>query len=180
MANAWENTKPEDVLKRAAPCDGYLCPLDANSFGVEFLKFEIRDYDSGKPVYMSPTEVPDLPVFDEDLMRTVRYTFSAEFLKFKTVRTALEFKVGDKPLDNFRMVELHFFKGKLVRLYDFEFGFCIPTSTNSWEAIYDVPENSAAEIKDYVDSPFAHKSDSYYFVNDKLIMHNKAEFQYVE
>jgi hypothetical protein len=30
---------------------GYLCPLDANVYGIEFLKFEIRDYDSGKAVY---------------------------------------------------------------------------------------------------------------------------------
>ena len=29
-----------------------------------------------------------------------------------------------------------------------------------------------------INSPFAHKSDSFYFVDDELIMHNKAEYQY--
>ncbi len=48
------------------------------------------------------------------------------------------------------MIERHFFKNKLVRTYDFEFGFCIPNSTNSWEAIYDVPPYSEAVLNDYV------------------------------
>eukprot|EP00798_Chlamydomonas_sp_ICE-L_P017947 gene17947-24350_t len=77
------------------------------------------------------------------------------------------------------MIELHFFKDNLVRLYDFTFGFCIPDSVNSWEAIYDVPQNEPWQIKEYIESPYDHKSDSFYFVDDKLIMHNKAEFRYV-
>ena len=28
---------------------------------------------------------------------------------------------------------------QLIKSYDFNFGFCIPNSQNSWEAIYDVP-----------------------------------------
>lgn len=38
------------------------------------------------------------------------------------------------------MIERHYFRGKLIRNYDFSFGFCIPNSVNSWEAIYDMPE----------------------------------------
>jgi hypothetical protein len=30
-----------------------------------------------------------------------------------------------------------------------------------------------------ISSPFQHKSDSFYFVDNKLIMHNKAEYQYL-
>lgn len=100
----------------------------------------------------------------------------------------------------------------MVRVYDFTFGFCIPNSTNTWEAIYDVPQYTQRQIADYVSyavggrrfvlpspelrhafavmaqlddcclraspvqvaSPFEHKSDSYYFVDGKLIMHNKV------
>lgn len=29
-----------------------------------------------------------------------------------------------------------------------------------------------------IDAPYATKSDSFYFVDDKLIMHNKAEYSY--
>ena len=86
----------------------------------------------------------------EDLVRTVRYKLPKEFLKFKTVRTLLKFCVGPKEVPNFRMIERHYFKGELLRNYDFTFGFCIPNSTNTWEAIYDMPENSQERIDDMV------------------------------
>ena len=41
-------------------------------------------------------------------------------------------------------------QGALVRVYDFPFGFCIPNSTNSWEAIYDVPAYGREQIEEYV------------------------------
>ena len=41
-------------------------------------------------------------------------------------------------------------QNRLVRSYDFTFGFCIPHSTNSWEAIYDVPDYSPQMMMDYV------------------------------
>lgn len=43
--------RPEDVLQFKAPVAGFLCPVEANTFGLEFLNFEIRDYDSGRTVY---------------------------------------------------------------------------------------------------------------------------------
>eukprot|EP00877_Chromochloris_zofingiensis_P005520 jgi/Chrzof1/1496/Cz10g10010.t1 len=122
----------------------------------------------------------DMPPDMEELIRSVKYTFPAQFLTYKTVRTALEFTVGNKPMNNFRMIEMHYFKDKLVRSYDFKFGFCIPNSTNSWESIYDLPVYSKSTVADYVSHPFEHKSDSFYFVDDKLIMHNKAAYEYVE
>lgn len=97
----------------------------------------------------------------------------------------LVFSVGPKPLNNFRMIERHYFKvrlclhsvghpshrpnplltgcshftcsspeplrlhhrpqGRLLRSYDFNFGFVIPNSTNSWEAVYPVPPLSDEE-----------------------------------
>lgn len=119
------------------------------------------------------------PPTPEETVRSVRYTFPSEFLQFKTIRTALEFRVGTNPVESFRMIELHYFKGKLVREYDFTFGFCIPSSTNSWEAIYDIPAMKKEDVEDYRQNPFAHTSDSYYFAGDKLIMHNKASYQYM-
>jgi hypothetical protein len=181
----WEKISPEVVLGFESPSEGYLCPLSANAYGVEFLKFEIKDYDSGKVVYQVSREPDNEPLPDdldpeiENMIRSVKYTFPQSFLSFKTVRTSLEFCVGSQPLNNFRMIERHYFRGKLVQSYDFIFGFCIPNSTNSWEAIYDVPQHSPAEVEDYLAHPFDHKSDSFYFVDNKLIMHNKAEYQYV-
>ena len=86
----------------------------------------------------------------EDLVRTVRYKLPEEFLKFKTVRTLLKFCVGPKEVPNFRMIERHYFKGELLRNYDFTFGFCIPNSTNTWEAVYDMPVNTEERIEEMV------------------------------
>lgn len=78
------------------------------------------------------------------------------------------------------MIERHYLRDRLIRSYDFDFGFCIPNSTNTWEAIYDIPALDEPTQKDMVANPFAAKSDSFYFVNDELVMHNKAQYEYVE
>jgi hypothetical protein len=42
---------PESVLRLTCPTPGYLCPLDANVYGLEFLHFKINDCDSGKAIF---------------------------------------------------------------------------------------------------------------------------------
>ena len=37
------------------------------------------------------------------------------------------------------MIERHYFRDTLIKSYDFTFGFCIPGSTNTWEAVYALP-----------------------------------------
>jgi hypothetical protein len=51
----------------------------------------------------------------------------------------VEFTVGSKPVNKFRMIERHFFRNKLLKTFDFEFGFCIPHSKNTCEHIYKFP-----------------------------------------
>ena len=44
---AWEagEITPEAVLAHKAPTEGFLCPLAANKYGIDFREFEIKDYD---------------------------------------------------------------------------------------------------------------------------------------
>ena len=142
--------------------------------------------------------------------------------------------MGEKPVPNFRMVERHFFQNKLMKSFDFDFGFCIPDSTNTCEHIYQFPTLTEAESKwlwgcgvvcvclwggvgcergrqgrvgaggvrerlggfalcfgryprhayacgavsQMIASPWETKSDSFYFVDGCLVMHNKAEYSY--
>mmetsp|Transcript_25280 Transcript_25280/g.86577 ORF Transcript_25280/g.86577 Transcript_25280/m.86577 type:complete len:185 (-) Transcript_25280:206-760(-) len=177
---------PDQVLAYEKPTEGFLCPLSANTYGIEFVEFEVKDNDSGTVVFKvakdpdaPPMQLPD--DLDEEMerqIRTIRYTFPTEFLRYKIIKTSLVFSVGDKPVPNFRMIERHYHKNKIVRSYDFTFGFCIPGTTNSWEATYTVPELSDEEIKSFVSSPYETASDSFYFVGDELIMHNKAYYAY--
>ena len=72
--------------------------------------------------------------------RFVRYCFTPEFLKLQTVGATVEFTIGSEPVNNFRMIERHFFQEKLLKTFDFDFGFCIPNSRNTCEHIYDFPK----------------------------------------
>ncbi len=57
------------------------------------------------------------------------------------------FKVGDKEVKSFRMIERHFFRDQLIKSFDFDFGFCPPNTTNSIEHIYDMPEFDSKQSK---------------------------------
>ena len=59
----------------------------------------------------------------------------------------VEFTVGAEPVNNFRMIERHYFRDKLLKSFDFEFGFCIPNSKNTCEHIYEFPTLTSAESK---------------------------------
>lgn len=52
----------------------------------------------------------------------------------------MEFTVGDRPVTNFRMIERHYFQDRLLKSFDFDFGFCIPNSRNTCEHIYEFPQ----------------------------------------
>jgi len=77
------------------------------------------------------------------------------------------------------MIERHYFRNKLVKSFDFTFGFCIPSSTNTWDALYPLPPLEDDMIMDMIDSPYETTSDSFYFVGENLVMHNKAKYRYI-
>lgn len=172
---------PSDVLKFTSPCSDFLCPLSANVYGIDFLSFRIRDEDTHHVVFevskdasQPPPVYPDN--FDLDQLRSIAYTFPTDFLRYKTVGAKLVFRVGNQEIRNFRMIERHYSCGRLMKSYDFNFNFCIPNSVNEWEAIYDMPRLSDREIQ--ATASHGSQSDSFYFVENKLIMHNKAVYKY--
>ena len=55
--------------------------------------------------------------------------------------------MGDKPVESFRMIERHYFRDQLLKSFDFDFGFCIPNSTNTCEHIYEFPQLSKESSK---------------------------------
>lgn len=55
---------------------------------------------------------------------------------------SVEFTVGEKPVSKFRMIERHYFRERLLKSFDFEFGFVMPHSKNTMEHIYEFPSLS--------------------------------------
>jgi protein unc-119 len=170
---------PDSVLSNPLPSTAFMCPLSANTYGIKFGKFKIRDFDTNTTFLEIEADQEEFEYeYEDDSMRTIRYEFPIDFLKLKTVGTTVEFKVGSKPLKNFRMIEKHFFKNEIIKSFDFTFGFCIPNSTNTWESIYDMPQFSKDKLEEMKNSPWETSSDSYYFVDNKLCMHHRAFYSY--
>ena len=67
--------------------------------------------------------------------------------------------MGEKPVNNFRMIEKHFFRDHHLKTFDFEFGFCIPSSHNTCEHIYEFPHLSEDLSKFHYLSHYDKKSD---------------------
>lgn len=42
---------PEEVCKFKKPTDGFLCRLSDNTFGIDFLAFTIKDYDTKRKIF---------------------------------------------------------------------------------------------------------------------------------
>uniref|UniRef100_A0A0N5AWM7 GMP_PDE_delta domain-containing protein n=1 Tax=Syphacia muris TaxID=451379 RepID=A0A0N5AWM7_9BILA len=175
---------PDDVLRLNGVTSSYLCGTEANIFDIEFTRFKIRDLDSGRVLFEISKPIEE-PMSDEtnlteepEVSRYVRYQFTPAFLRLKRVGATVEFIVGDKPVNNFRMIERHYFRNRLLKSFDFEFGFCIPNSRNTCEHIYDFPQLPESLIDEMISHPYETRSDSFYFVNDQLVMHNKADYAY--
>ena len=110
--------------------------------------------------------------------RMIRYHLGPDFLDLKHLGSSLTFSVGDKPVKDFLMIERHYFNDTLIKSFEFKFDFCIPNSVNTWESIYIIPEIDPEVKKKMIDEPWHTRSDSFYFVGNKLIMHNKAIYNY--
>uniref|UniRef100_A0A3B3CDX6 Unc-119 lipid binding chaperone B n=1 Tax=Oryzias melastigma TaxID=30732 RepID=A0A3B3CDX6_ORYME len=158
----------------------YLCRLEDNIYSIDFTRFKIRDLDTGTVLFeiAKPPNSDDGGDLDVAAGRFVRYQFTPAFLKLRTVGATVEFTVGDRPINSFRMIERHYFQGRLLKNFDFDFGFCIPNSRNTCEHIYEFPQLPDDLIRQMVEHPYETRSDSFYFVDNKLIMHNKADYAY--
>uniref|UniRef100_G3P1G5 GMP phosphodiesterase delta subunit domain-containing protein n=1 Tax=Gasterosteus aculeatus aculeatus TaxID=481459 RepID=G3P1G5_GASAC len=138
---------PEDVFGLRVAARGYLCKPQDNIYNIDFVRFKIRDLETGtvlfeiaKPPQTEDNE--DNAEADASAGRFVRYQFTPAFLRLRTVGATVEFTVGNRPLNNFRMIERHYFRDHLLKSFDFDFGFCIPNSRNTCEHLYEFPQLS--------------------------------------
>lgn len=93
---------PDEILHLNKIADEYLCSPDANVYDIDFTRFKIRDLESGAvlfeiakpPSEQYPENSADESNFinedavnpdDSDAGRYVRYQFTPQFLKLKTV-----------------------------------------------------------------------------------------------
>lgn len=82
---------PEFVRSLTEPTKRFLCPLSANTYGVEFLSFVISDYETKDVIFDVAKDydmaTADLDPSDPDSARTIRYSFSADVLRCPAIAT---------------------------------------------------------------------------------------------
>ncbi|XP_073168418.1 protein unc-119 homolog B isoform X2 [Lepidochelys kempii] len=148
---ALETVRPEHVLALGRVTENYLCKPEDNIYNIDFTRFKIRDLETGTVLFeiakpsaseQDDDDDEDSGEVDTSAGRFVRYQFTPAFLRLRTVGATVEFTVGDKPVSNFRMIERHYFRDRLLKNFDFDFGFCIPSSRNTCEHIYEFPQLS--------------------------------------
>ena len=176
----------------------FLCGLDANTYNIKFKKFKMRDLESDFVLFEVSDDSPDdsnnsiekkeeeekketINYEDEDILtspRSIRYHLGPDFLELKDLGSSLTFSVGNQEVKDFLIIERHYFNDLLIKSFEFKFDFCIPNSVNTWEYIYTIPEIDPQVKKEMISEAWTTRSDSFYFVGDKLIMHNKAFYNY--
>ena len=124
------------------------------------------------------TEEALLTDTDDPTKRLIKYHLGPDFLQLRTVGLTMMFGIGATPINNLEVVERHYFRGRVLRDYSFRFGFVIPNSVNEWEFVYDMPELTPDEMQEIIEAPWEVKSDSFYFAEGRLIVHNRAEYNY--
>ena len=185
---------PEIVREYKEFTPKFLCPISANIYKIKFKRFKVRDLDTDFVLFDVSDDSPDsdnennnneeennIEIEEEDILkspRTIRYHLGPDFLDLKNLGSSLTFSVGNEPVKDFLIIERHYFNDLLIKSFEFKFDFCIPNSTNTWEYIYNIPDIDNDIKRQMIEQPWNTRSDSFYFVGDKLIMHNKAIYNY--
>ena len=192
-----EKITPDVVRSYTGFTPKFLCGMSSNIYNIRFKRFKVRDIETDFVLFdvsddsddsnnneNMPEELKDenlKKIEDEDIYkspRMIRYHLGPDFLDLKNLGSSLTFSVGDKPVKDFLMIERHYFNDILIKSFEFKFDFCIPKSVNTWEYIYTVPEIDPKLKQQMIDEPWHTRSDSFYFVGNDLIMHNKAIYNY--
>ena len=111
--------------------------------------------------------------------RLIKYNFGSDFLYLKTLALTLDiYVIASEPLSDLIMIERHYFKNRLISQFEFKFPRCEVKHRTQVEVVYDLPALSEEEMREIVKSPWSMTSDSFFFSNGVLLIHNKAMYNY--
>lgn len=170
----------EQALKMEKPTDNFIIKLEDNTPGVRFNGFKLRDMETGE-IYHEyyPEDKYELDYFADHILD---YKFSNKLIKNqKNLGTKLNLCVGEQVVKDLVLLERHYIGGKLAANFNFKFPVFMPNSQNSIEFIYNIPKLpedvlKKMERKEDVEA----KSDTFVFVQGKLVVHRRAKYIYYD
>ena len=173
-----ENLITIDSIKAMTkPTEQFYVALEDNVYGVRFKGFKIRDVDTGEVFH--DFQADDIYQLDYFADNELDYQFPHAVLKAKNIGSNLTLVVGDKLVKDLTLIERHYIDDSLVANYEFNFPLFMPNSENNIEFMYPVPKLTDSSQKELAngDDIFA-KSDTFIFVDKKLIIHRRANYIY--
>ena len=191
MSNGFE-INPDYVKSLTSFTDSFLCDLDDNIFNIYFTKlifkqiqnnsnktekllFELKNDSNNninEEIKQKSKEIKDI----YKNPRMVRYHLDPDILDLN-MKLTLEYKnEGKKPL-SLKMIENHYHDNKLIMQFFHDFGFCIPHSVNQQDITYKFNSHEIDKLSKSKSS-FEIKTDTFFFANEKLIIHNKTLFYF--
>jgi hypothetical protein len=167
----------EKVKSMTEPTTNFLVKLENNIYGIRFKGFKIRDIDSGE-IYQDfiAEDIYQLDYYaDHDLI----YRFPQRMLKAKNLGSNLTLVVGENVVNDLFLIERHYINYNLAANYEFYFPLFMPNSENNIEFMYPIPKlnDETRKLLDYGEDIYA-KSDTFIFVENRLVIHRRAKYTY--
>lgn len=168
----------DSVLNMTGPTDKFLVSLEDNVFGIRFKGFKLRDCDTNETYHeYYAGDIYELDYFADHLLE---YKFPQKILKSKILGSSLTLVVGDNLVQKLTLIERHFIDDQIVASYRSDYPLFMPNSENNVEFIYAVPTLSEESKKKLAnDEPIQAKSDTFILVDNKLVIHRRASYDYV-
>lgn len=100
----------------------------------------LRDADTGKILWQGNDDL-SLPEVEHEAR------VPKKILKCRAVSREINFS-SVEPMEKFRIEQKVLFKGRILEEWNFEFGFVIPSSTNTWQSLIEAaPESQMMPAK---------------------------------
>ena len=158
--------------------EDYLCSFAANTYGIQFVSFTIQDKASGFVYFHVGPQAP-LPdsALNFEEPRKIKYRFNPAILRAASLNTILKFNATHE-LPNFTLIEKHFVGEKHFATYRSEMDGPLEAGKMYTQEMTYKNEMSESLIREAIQHSWSHKVEALYFVNNKLVMHNKAVYLY--
>uniref|UniRef100_A0A672QZT1 Unc-119 lipid binding chaperone B homolog 2 n=1 Tax=Sinocyclocheilus grahami TaxID=75366 RepID=A0A672QZT1_SINGR len=113
-----DSVTPQYVLMLPGYTDDYLCSPEDNVYNISFSRFKIRDLEGGSVILdlkrHCPTAIKD--IIELDAGRFIQYHFIPAFLNLREIGATLEFTVGGKAVNKFRLIESNYFNVYIISM----------------------------------------------------------------
>ena len=108
--------------------------------GFKLNRMNLRDADTGKILWQGNDDL-SMPEIEHEAR------VPKKILKCRAVSREINFS-SVEPMEKFRIEQKVLFKGRPLEEWNFEFGFVIPSSTNTWQSLIEAaPESQMMPAK---------------------------------